>query len=348
MADQPRTAHDFVWGAATASYQIEGATNADGRGESVWDRFSATPGKVRNGDSGEIACDFYHRYRDDVALMRELGLDAFRFSIAWPRVVPDGRGHVSAAGLDFYDRLVDELLAARHRAVRDVVPLGHAAGARGRRRLAGARDGRGLRRVRGGRGRPARRPRPAVDRRTTSRGCTRGWATPWASTRRAGRARPTRSPLHITSCSRTAGRCRRSARKPRRARSASPSTSHTATRASGDSRGRGGRLEGRRRGKPLVPRPDLPRLVPAGSARAERDGWAVRRRTATSRRSPRRSTSSASTTTSGSSSAAGADGPRMVRDPEAPHTDMGWEVYPDGLHALLDALPTTTRRRRST
>jgi beta-glucosidase len=103
--------HDFTWGAATASYQIEGAAHEDGRGESVWDRFCATPGKVRNGDSGEVACDFYHRYRDDVALMRELGLGAFRFSIAWPRILPAGRGLVNEAGLDFYDRLVDELLA---------------------------------------------------------------------------------------------------------------------------------------------------------------------------------------------------------------------------------------------
>jgi beta-glucosidase len=103
---------DFVWGAATASYQIEGAANEDGRGESVWDRFCATPGKVRNGDNGAIACDFYHRYRDDIALMRELGLDAFRFSIAWPRILPEGRGKVNEKGLDFYDRLVDELLAS--------------------------------------------------------------------------------------------------------------------------------------------------------------------------------------------------------------------------------------------
>ena len=101
---------DFRWGAATASYQIEGAVHEDGRGESVWDRFSATPGKVRNGDTGEVACDFYHRYPDDVRLMAEVGLDAFRFSIAWPRVLPDGRGRVNRAGLDFYDRLVDELL----------------------------------------------------------------------------------------------------------------------------------------------------------------------------------------------------------------------------------------------
>jgi beta-glucosidase len=101
---------DFVWGAATASYQIEGATNEDGRGESVWDRFCATPGKVRNGDSGAIACDFYHRYSTDIALMRELGIDAFRFSIAWPRIIPTGRGKINEAGLDFYDRLIDELL----------------------------------------------------------------------------------------------------------------------------------------------------------------------------------------------------------------------------------------------
>jgi beta-glucosidase len=101
---------DFIWGAATASYQIEGAAHEDGRGESVWDRFCATPGKVRNGDSGDVACDFYHRYRDDVGLMRELGLQAFRFSVAWPRVLPTGRRPVNEAGLDFYDRLVDELL----------------------------------------------------------------------------------------------------------------------------------------------------------------------------------------------------------------------------------------------
>ncbi len=101
---------DFVWGAATASYQIEGAATEDGRGESVWDRFCATPGKVRNADTGAVACDFYHRYRDDIGLMRELGIDAFRFSIAWPRVIPSGRGAVNTKGLDFYDRLVDELL----------------------------------------------------------------------------------------------------------------------------------------------------------------------------------------------------------------------------------------------
>jgi beta-glucosidase len=102
----------FVWGAATAAYQIEGAATEDGRGESIWDRFCATPGKVRNGESGAIACDFYHRYPADIRLMRELGLDGFRLSIAWPRILPEGRGRVNDAGLDFYDRLVDALLAA--------------------------------------------------------------------------------------------------------------------------------------------------------------------------------------------------------------------------------------------
>ena len=101
---EPAFPPGFVWGAATAAYQIEGATEADGRSDSIWDRFCATPGKVRNGDSGAVACDFYRRFPEDIALMRELGLDSFRFSIAWPRVLPDGTGRVNEAGLDFYDR----------------------------------------------------------------------------------------------------------------------------------------------------------------------------------------------------------------------------------------------------
>lgn len=104
---------DFLWGAATSCYQIEGAAAVDGRGPSIWDRFARTPGKVLNGDTGDVACDHYHRYRDDVGLMRELGLDAYRFSIAWPRVLPAGKGRPNSAGLDFYDRLVDSLLDAK-------------------------------------------------------------------------------------------------------------------------------------------------------------------------------------------------------------------------------------------
>jgi beta-glucosidase len=99
-----------VLGAATASYQIEGAAGVDGRGESIWDRFSHSPGRTRGGDTGDVACDHYHRYLEDVALMAELGLDAYRFSVSWPRVIPEGIGRVNEPGLDFYDRLVDELL----------------------------------------------------------------------------------------------------------------------------------------------------------------------------------------------------------------------------------------------
>lgn len=103
---------NFVWGAATSSYQIEGAWQADGKGESIWDRFSHTPGKIRAGDTGDVACDHYHRWREDVALMSKLGLPAYRFSINWPRIFPEGTGTVNQAGLNFYDQLVDGLLEA--------------------------------------------------------------------------------------------------------------------------------------------------------------------------------------------------------------------------------------------
>ena len=102
----------FELGVAMASYQIEGAVHEDGRGPSIWDTFSHTPGKVARGDTGDVACDHFHRYREDVALMAELGVDAYRLSVAWPRIQPDGRGPVNAAGVDFYSRLVDELLGA--------------------------------------------------------------------------------------------------------------------------------------------------------------------------------------------------------------------------------------------
>ena len=103
---------NFVWGAATASYQIEGAWDEDGKGESIWDRFTHTPGHVFEGHTGDVACDHYHRWPQDIELMKALGLRAYRFSIAWPRILPDGRGRVNQAGLEFYSRLVDGLLAA--------------------------------------------------------------------------------------------------------------------------------------------------------------------------------------------------------------------------------------------
>jgi beta-glucosidase len=103
---------EFLWGAATAAYQIEGAVSEDGRGESIWDRFSHTPGTVVNGDTGDVADDHYHRWHGDIALMQELGLKSYRFSIAWPRIFPLGTGAINPAGLDFYDRLVDGLVEA--------------------------------------------------------------------------------------------------------------------------------------------------------------------------------------------------------------------------------------------
>lgn len=102
----------FLWGAATAAYQIEGAWNEDGKGESIWDRFTHTPYKIYNGDTGDVACNHYHHMPEDVALMKTLGLKTYRFSISWPRVLPQGQGRPNQKGLDFYDRLVDNLLAA--------------------------------------------------------------------------------------------------------------------------------------------------------------------------------------------------------------------------------------------
>jgi beta-glucosidase len=99
----------FVWGASTAAYQVEGAASADGRGVSVWDTFSHTPGNIRGGDTGDVACDSYHRYREDVALMAALGLNSYRFSISWPRVQPGGRGAPNQKGLDYYRALLDAL-----------------------------------------------------------------------------------------------------------------------------------------------------------------------------------------------------------------------------------------------
>ncbi len=112
----------FVWGTATASYQIEGAFATDGRSPSIWDTFSKTPGKVQNGDTGDIACDHYHRYENDFDLMQQMGFNAYRFSISWSRVMPNGRGEINAAGMAFYDRIVDALL---ERGIEPYVTLYH-------------------------------------------------------------------------------------------------------------------------------------------------------------------------------------------------------------------------------
>lgn len=111
-ADRVEFPADFLWGAATSAYQIEGSPLADGAGPSIWHRFAHTPGRTANGDNGDVACDHYRRWADDIALMRELGLQSYRLSIAWGRVLPEGTGRVNPAGLAFYERLIDGLLAA--------------------------------------------------------------------------------------------------------------------------------------------------------------------------------------------------------------------------------------------
>jgi beta-glucosidase len=103
--------HDFTWGVATSAFQIEGAASEAGKGPSVWDNFCTIPHKIRGGDSGHITCDHYRRYGDDIGLIADLGIPAYRFSISWPRVLPAGIGDVNQAGLDFYDAVVDKLLA---------------------------------------------------------------------------------------------------------------------------------------------------------------------------------------------------------------------------------------------
>ncbi len=152
----PQLPPGFVFGTSTASYQIEGAIHEGGRGVSVWDTFCAQPGTIIDGSSGEVACDHYHRYAEDVAMMKDLGVSAYRFSIAWPRIQPDGSGPANQAGLDFYDRLVDELVGA---GIEPMATLFHwdlpqALQDVGAGRLAGAVDGRAVRRVR----HPVRRP----------------------------------------------------------------------------------------------------------------------------------------------------------------------------------------------
>jgi beta-glucosidase len=110
MAREAAFPADFVWGASTSSYQIEGAVDVDGRGKSIWDVFSHTPGRVKSGDTGDVACDHYHRWREDIALLAHGGFNAYRFSTAWPRILPAGSGAIEHRGLDFYDRLADGLI----------------------------------------------------------------------------------------------------------------------------------------------------------------------------------------------------------------------------------------------
>ena len=101
----------FIWGVATSSYQIEGAWNEDGKGESVWDDICHNTKIVKNSDNGDIACDHYHRFKEDVKIMKDLGLNAYRFSVSWPRIFPSGKGKINPKGAEFYDNLINELIA---------------------------------------------------------------------------------------------------------------------------------------------------------------------------------------------------------------------------------------------
>ena len=120
--DQLRFPDGFLWGAATAAYQIEGAPDEDGKGLSIWDTFSHTPGKVFHGETGDVACDSYHRYPEDIAMLQRLGVGAYRFSLSWPRIQPDGRGAVNPKGIDYYNRLIDGLL---EKGITPVITLYH-------------------------------------------------------------------------------------------------------------------------------------------------------------------------------------------------------------------------------
>src|SRR5512138_1997769 len=112
MANKITFPENFLWGTATASYQVEGAWDKHGKGESTWDRFTHTPGKIRNNDTGDVAADHYRLWKKDIGLMKKIGLQAYRFSISWPRILPKGRGKVNQKGVDFYSKLVDGLLGA--------------------------------------------------------------------------------------------------------------------------------------------------------------------------------------------------------------------------------------------
>lgn len=148
----------FLWGMATAAYQVEGAWDVDGKGESIWDRFSHTVGKIKGAATADTACDSYHRYPEDIAIMKRLNQKSCRFSIAWTRVQPSGTGPANQKGLDHYSRFVDSLLEAGIRPFCTLLPSGPAAGAGRPRRLAQPGPGGDLRRLRGNLGQEPGRP----------------------------------------------------------------------------------------------------------------------------------------------------------------------------------------------
>nr|WP_284289527.1 family 1 glycosylhydrolase [Angustibacter aerolatus] len=279
---------DFAWGTATASLPDRGAAAEGGRTPSIWDTFSHTPGKVHDGDTGDVADDHYHLFRDDVAIMRDLGLTTYRFSIAWPRitpqVTPDELGPVNPEGLAFYRALVDEPGRRRHHPGHHALPLGPAAGARGRRGLGRPPHRRALRRVRRRRGPRVRRARRHVhhaQRALVHRvpGLRRGRAR--TRPHRAARRPARRAPPEPRARPGRAGDPRRGAERAGRPH-AEPGLGAPGDRRRG---GRRRRAPHRRPAEPGVPRPGAARRLPrrrAGRHR-ERHRLVVR-----ARRRPRR------------------------------------------------------------
>ena len=221
----------FLWGTATASYQIEGAVDVDGRGPSIWDTFSHRSGAVWNGDTGDIACDHYHRMDEDLDLMKELGVGSYRFSVAWPRVQPDGKGPANQAGPRLLSSTRRRPAGARHRAHVDALSLGPPAADRRRGRLVRARHDRALRRVRGHRGARPGRLRRALDH--AQRALVLGLARLRLGPSRPGHQghRQGGRPRLTISCWPTAPRCRSCARRFPTPRSASRSISASLDRA---------------------------------------------------------------------------------------------------------------------
>ena len=213
-----------------ASYQIEGAAAADGKGPSIWDMFCKKPGAIWKDQSGDVACDHYHRYKEDVAIMKSLGIKAYRLSVSWPRVLPEGTGAINAKGLDFYDRLIDELLAA---GITPWVTLYH-----WDLPLALYHRGGWLNRDVGGwfadyamlRREAARRSRDATGCRSTSRRCSWARGSSRGGTRPATScASPSSCSPRTTRCSRTGAPCRRCARRPSCRRASAPRRPATTT-----------------------------------------------------------------------------------------------------------------------
>ena len=335
----------FRFGVATAAYQIEGAVDEDGRGASIWDTFCRRPGAVAGGDTGDVACDHYHRWREDLDLMAALGVESLPLldrlaarAARRPRRAEPRRASTSTGG---WSRACASAASSRSRRS----TTGTCRRRAGRRRLGGARHGRAVRRVRGADGGRARRRRGRAGSPTTSRGWSRSSATPRASRRRASATGRRRCASPTTCCCRTGWPCRRCARDGAR-RSGSRSTSRRCDRRRSRTTRRGARMDGYMNRWFLDPL--LRGALPGRHGRALRAALRAARRVASdlarsrADRLPRRQLLLARS--------ACAPTPRASRSSSRtsrrrqPTTAMGWEVDPDGLHELLRARPPRLRR----